>query len=267
MSGRVTVKDYMTEAVDYLPYNISVGEAIKILLDSRHAYFPVTRNDYLVGVIGSKDLLRHCKTSDLPVKEITARKLIVARPELHIDDAARIMFRNGLKKLPVIDEKNRLVGIITNTDIIRSHIERVTPRKVDMVKHLIEKEHDVDIILKKYAVPIDKLHPTQDIIYADELKGRKYELKRGLAEPLIVIKKRSYYVLVDGHHRAIAALDLDMPELMAHVLEIDRNIELGMERAARAKKLITLRDIKIMDYAQHPLVEITTRLVDRKHLR
>lgn len=267
MTAKVKVGEYMTEEVDDLPYNITVSDAINTLLKSKHEYFPVTRNNYLVGVIGAIDLLKHYKTPKTPLKEIIKSKLIVARPDLFIDDAARIMFRNGLKKLPVVDAKGKLVGIITNTDIIRSHIERVTPRKVDMVKNLIEKEHGINITIKKYVIPIDKLHPTQHTIYADELEGRKYELRRGLAEPLIVIKKRNYFVLVDGHHRAVAALALGITELMANVLELDKDIELGMERSAKERNLLALRDIKIMDDAQHPLVEITTKLVDRRNLK
>ncbi|HDH41624.1 MAG TPA: CBS domain-containing protein [Candidatus Altiarchaeales archaeon] len=267
MTEKVKVKDYMTREVDYLSYNLTVKEAIEILLKSKHQNFPVTRNSNLVGVITAKDLLRNYNTPDKPIKDITRRRLIVARPDLNLDDAARIMFRNGLKKLPVIDEKGRLIGIITNTDILRSHIERATPRKVDMVKNLLESEYGIRVTVKKYPIPIDKLHPTQDRIYADELEGREYELKKGLAEPLIVIKKRNYYVLVDGHHRAVAALNLGIDELAAHVLEMDRDVELGMEKSAREKNLITLRDIKIMDYTQHPLVEITTKLIRRRHLQ
>jgi len=45
------------------------------------------------------------------------------------------------------------------------------------------------------------LVPTQSKIFADELEGRKYELEKGLAEPLIVIQKRNKILLVDGHHR------------------------------------------------------------------
>jgi CBS domain-containing protein len=266
MTTKVKVGEYMTADVSYIPYNLTVREAIKKFLRSKHQNFPVTRNSHLVGFITAKDLLRNYNCPDKLIKEITKRKLIVARPDLDLDDAARIMFRNGLKNLPVIDEKGKLVGIVTNTDILRSHIERVTPRKVDMVKNLIESEYGTKITLKKYPVPIDKLHPTQHTIFADELEGREYELKRGLAEPLIVIKKRNYYVLVDGHHRAVAALNLDIDELMAHVLEMDRDIELGMERFAREKNLIKLMDIKVLDYAQHPLVEITTKLVNREQL-
>jgi len=51
---------------------------------------------------------------------------------------------------------------------------------------------------------------------------------------------------------------------MAHVLEPESDIETGMEKAARESGLLTLDDIRIIDDAQHPLVEITTKLVKRK---
>ena len=91
-------------------------------------------------------------------------------------------------------------------------------------------------------------------------------MKRGLAEPLIVVKKRNYFVLVDGHHRVIAARGLGIKEIMAHVLEPDRDVELGMEKSAREAGLLTLDDIKVIDYAQHPLVEITTKLIRKDEL-
>ncbi len=258
---KAKVREYMTADVHYIPYDTKIEDAVKIFTESVHQNFPVVRDGNLVGFITAKQLLRNYQTPDKPIREIIKEKIIVAHPEMYLDDAARIIFRHGLKKLPVVDDNGKLVGIITNTDILRSHIERVTPRKVEMVKNLLESEHDVHIEVKTYPVPLENLRPTQKRIHADELEGRKYELKKGLTEPIIVVKKRNYFVLVDGHHRAIAALTLGINELMAHVLELDKDVDLGMERTARDGGLFRLSDIEVIDYAQHPLVEITTRLM------
>lgn len=263
MTKKILVKDYMTEEVDYIPYDTTVKTAIEKVINSVHQNFPVTRNGNLVGFITSKELLRNYQNPDKLIKDITKEKLIVATPDLALDDAARVLFRCGLQKLPVVDDHGRLIGIISNTDILRSHIERATPRKVNMVKNLLESKHKIRINVMKYPVSLDKLHPTQGKIHADELQGREYELKRGLAEPLIVVKKRNYFVLVDGHHRVIAARNLGIKEIMAHVLEPEQDIELGMEKSAREAGLLTLDDIKVIDYAQHPLVEITTKLIKK----
>ena len=107
------------------------------------------------------------------------------------------------------------------------------------------------------------LLPTQSKIYEDELEGRIYEIKKGLAEPIIVVKRPGRIILVDGHHRAIAAKRLGITAIDAYLIEIKEDIELGMERTAHAMNLKTLDDVQVLDYARHPLVAITHRLVKR----
>ncbi|RLI90941.1 MAG: transcriptional regulator [Candidatus Altiarchaeales archaeon] len=269
MLKRPRVKDYMTSEVEYISCEATVKEAIEKMLASDHHKFPVVRDGRLIGMISAKDLLRHKDELEMKIKDILKEKkeVVVATPDLSLDDAARILFRKGYKTLPVISKDGRLIGIISTIDIIRSHIERATPRKVEMIKNLLENEYGVEVHVHRYLVPIDKLRPTQQEIYADELEGRKYELKKGLAEPIIVIKRKNYYVLVDGHHRAVAALELGIKELSAHVLEPIPEIELRMERAAIEKGLITLKDIKILEYPQHPLIEITTKPIKEEDLK
>jgi ParB-like chromosome segregation protein Spo0J len=112
-------------------------------------------------------------------------------------------------------------------------------------------------------VPVKDLLPTQSKIYEDELEGRIYEIKKGLAEPIIVVRRPGKIILVDGHHRAIAAKRLGITALDAYIIEIKEDIELGMERTARAMNLQSLDDVQVLDYARHPLVAITHRLVKR----
>ena len=64
------------------------------------------------------------------VSGIMSTDVIVAREDMHINDASRVMFRHGISRLPVVDKQRHVKGIMTNTDIVRSHIERSTPTKV-----------------------------------------------------------------------------------------------------------------------------------------
>jgi IMP dehydrogenase len=188
-----------------------------------------------------------------------SKELYVARDFMDLRDAARVMFRTGHSKLPVVDENNRLVGIISNADVIRSQIEKVDPDKVEKLKKTIEKVHGVKTNVRRGKVETARLIPTQSRIYADELRGRIHEIKRGLAEPIVVIKKDSRYYLVDGHHRVIAATKLGIRELDAYIIEVPRNVELGIEKLVRKKGLKSVRDIEIIEDVPHPLVEITFR--------
>ena len=80
--------------------------------------------------------------------------LIVADPEMDINDAARVIFRSGIQKLPVVDEKNHLLGIISNSDVIRSQIEHVSPEKVFNFMTTLKKLYNVDPTLDRGTVPV-----------------------------------------------------------------------------------------------------------------
>ena len=258
------VKDYMTKEVISLHPDLSVREAIDRVVKEGHVGLPVAEGQRLLGFLTPKELLRNIGRLDEKVRHIIAQGTVVAHPEMDIEDAARILFRMGVKELPVVDDEGTMVGVVSTTDIIRSHIERVTPRKMLKLKETLEGLYGVEIAIEREMVPIANLLPTQKRIYADELAGRKREIQRGLAEPIMVIAKKPQPILVDGHHRVMAAQKLGIDKLDAYVLKLDKDMELGLERNARASGLHSLADIEINDFGQHPLVEITTRLIRDK---
>jgi IMP dehydrogenase len=255
------VKDYMTYDVVSVDIAGTAKDVIDKILRTKHDGFPVVENNGVVGYISARDLLFVQPTT--PVDQVMSKNLIVADPEMDINDAARVIFRSGIQKLPVVDEKNHLLGIISNSDVIRSQIEHVSPEKVFNFITTLKKLYNVDPTLDRGTVPVKDLLPTQSKIYEDELEGRIYEIKKGLAEPIIVVKRPGLTILVDGHHRAVAAKRLGITALDAYIIQIKEDIELGMERTAHAMNLKTLDDIQVLDYARHPLVAITHRLVKR----
>ena len=147
------------------------------------------RTAKLIGFITAKELLRNAHQPDACVLDIIRRARTLSLPKMDLDDAARILFRYGLSNVPVVDEEGNLIGIISNLDIVRSHIERATPNKVAMVKSFLETKHGITIMVQAQIVPVEVLRPTQHEVFADELLGRMEEIKRGLVEPLIVVQK------------------------------------------------------------------------------
>ncbi len=107
--------------------------------------------------------------------------------------------------------------------------------------------------------------PTQNKVYADELQGRTYELERGLAEPTIVVKTGNRYILVDGHHRTVAARKLGYDQIDSYVITLNQDIKLGMEKTADKEGVFSFEDIEIIDDAQHPLIAITGPLRKDDH--
>ncbi len=265
----VKVRDYMVLEVEHLTSRTTVGEAVERLMKSRHHGFPVTDSDgRLVGFVSAKELLRNIRERSKTLAEIIRPGTYTASPEMAIDDVARVMFRFGLRDLPITDEDGRLCGIVSNLDIVRSHFERASPAKADALKTLLTERYDLPFAYRRGLVPISRLTPTQWKVFEDELEGRRYELERGFAEPVLVVQKGEQWILIDGHHRALAAREMGLAQLQAFILTCERpgefaRTELGLERIARDHGLRTLDDIEIDRSAHHPLLEVTTQLLRR----
>ena len=262
MAGKKSyVKDYITKNVINVSPSTKTEEVIALMRESRHNSYPVATNGKLVGMVTAFDIVS--KEWADTVEELMSTKLVVANQDLSINDASRVMFRRGISRMPVVDEKGALVGIITNTDMVRSHIERSTPTKVEYFKKTMEQLYGIKTTLKHMPVETNKLRPTQDKVYADELEGRAYELEKGLAEPAIVVKTGDRWILVDGHHRAVASKQRGYETVDSYVVDLGQDIKLGMEKTADKAGIRTFNDIEIIDDDKHPLIALTESIQDQ----
>jgi len=262
MAKQSTVADYMVRDVEYLDPNMTVEEAAEKIIDSHFHGFPVVQKGYLLGFITAKELLGFANRPDAKIREVMRKGTICAIPSMSMEDATRVLFRYGLRNLPVVDTDRKLVGIISNIDVVRSHIEKSRPSKVASVRSFLEQQNGVRMRVVTEDIPIKDALPTQKEVFMDELIGRQYELKRGLNEPLIVIKRKNGYLIVDGHHRAMAAKMMGAETFKAIVLEPDQlDIRLGLEKTAEKWKLYSLDDISVIEGSKHPFMEITTMLL------
>jgi CBS domain-containing protein len=258
-SGKPRVKDYMTrDVVTVSPDDTVSSVARRVAENEEHSGFPVCEGRQCEGFVTARDLL--LADANALVFTVMSEELVVAHPEMALSDAARVILRSGIQKLPVVDDAGTLVGIISNTDVVRSQIERATPSKVEKLSRTLENIHDVETREERRQVALENLTPTQSKVYADELEGRRYELERGLAEPLVVIDNGDEkLILADGHHRVKAAAQSGIERMDAYIIVVDEQIELGMAETARNEGLSSIDDICVVDYAHHPLVETIER--------
>lgn len=253
------VQDYMTRDVATVSPDNTVKEvAERIAGTNDHSGFPVCNGRHVEGFVSARDLL--LKDEQEPMFKVMSTDLLVAHPDMKLTDAARVILRSGIRRLPVVDDAGNLVGIISNADVIRSQIERATPGKVDKLVKTLENIHGVTAREERRDVELENLTPTQGKVYADELEGRRYELENGLAEPLVVIDTPDHLLLADGHHRSKAAKQLGIEKMDAYIIVIDEPVQLGMAETAKKENLSSVDDINAVDYAHHPLVERTQRL-------
>ena len=98
------VRDYMTYDVVSVDFSGTAKDVIEKIQKTHHDGFPVVDGDMVVGYVSARDLLFIQPST--PVKDVMSSNLIVADPDMDINDAARVIFRSGIQKLPVVDEKN-----------------------------------------------------------------------------------------------------------------------------------------------------------------
>ena len=78
---------------------------------------PITKKDVLVGILTNRDL-RFIEDVNRPIKDVMTSKGLVTAPEgITMTEAKRMLHEHRIEKLPVVDAKNRLIGLITVKDI------------------------------------------------------------------------------------------------------------------------------------------------------
>lgn len=103
-----------------LSENANVGDALNLMRENKIGGIPVVdENKILKGIVTNRDL-RFEKQNERPIKEVmTYKNIVTAKDGTDLNTAEGILQANKIEKLPVIDDHNKLVGLITYRDIIK----------------------------------------------------------------------------------------------------------------------------------------------------
>lgn len=133
------VRDRMSKQLRTVGMDSSVTAAFSLMKENNIRRLPVMDKDKVVGIITITDLnqaspslattlsihelnylLAKTKIKDILPKK---QKLITIGPNNYIETAAKLMRENKVSGLPVVDEHEKLVGIVTETDIFDAFID------------------------------------------------------------------------------------------------------------------------------------------------
>ncbi len=100
-----------------------------LMKDHAISTVPVCEEGRLIGLVTQRDITVGCTSVGLNAWTCQARDFmmspaITVRPEQSVEEAVQIMNEKKLRKLPVVDELNRPVGMVTLNDIAMAYIER-----------------------------------------------------------------------------------------------------------------------------------------------
>jgi acetoin utilization protein AcuB len=127
------VKNWMSKEIVTVDADDSMQNAIYILQEQNIKILPVMDDGNLVGIITDRDLKKASPSdattldmhellfliSKIKVRDLMKKPVYTARPDDTVEEAAALLLEKKISGLPVLDENNRLVGIITRSDIFR----------------------------------------------------------------------------------------------------------------------------------------------------
>ena len=134
----LTIKDIMVTDLVTVTADLNVKEAVKVMNDFEIGCLIVVEDGKAVGILTERDVLKRVveKGKDPEktlVKDVMSKPLIVVNPEMGLEEAIETMFKNKIKKLPVVKD-GKLVGLVTFTDIAR-----IQPVIIKTIKQLMMK--------------------------------------------------------------------------------------------------------------------------------
>lgn len=140
MAGVVLVRDLMSKWVKIVRLDTTVKEIVATMNKFRIGSVIVVQGERLVGIITERDILlrlvgQSWAPETLTAKQIMTTPVVTISEEASIDEAAKLMVKKKIKKLPVMNQ-NKIVGVITFTDIVSK-----VPTMLSLLEELVRPYH------------------------------------------------------------------------------------------------------------------------------
>ena len=140
-------RDLMSSPATTVGPDASCSDALRLLEEHRCRRLPVVdRKGCLIGIVSVHDLPgsipsllvplttfeRRYLLDTVSVRRVMKKRVITAAPDTLIEHAAQLMLVNQVSGLPVVDEQNCVVGVITETDLVKAFVEMLPTEKSEV---------------------------------------------------------------------------------------------------------------------------------------
>jgi CBS domain-containing protein len=133
-----TIRSLMTREPRTVDTATTVVEAARIMRDENVGLVPIVESDRLLGMITDRDIaVRVVAAGKSPdttrVVDAASRELVTVDPDHDFDEALRLMATHRVRRLPVVDEDGKLVGIVAQADVAKHAQESETGEVVEKI--------------------------------------------------------------------------------------------------------------------------------------
>jgi CBS domain-containing protein len=130
------VHEVMTDRPRCVTPETPVAEAARLMEADDVGSLPVLDGEQLAGMVTDRDIVIRAvaKGKDpkgMPVREVASEDPISVHPDDDLSEALRLMATHQVRRLPVVDEDSRLVGIVAQADIASAAKEKAVGEMVE----------------------------------------------------------------------------------------------------------------------------------------
>jgi CBS domain-containing protein len=135
--GHQTVQEAMTSNPAAITPDTTVQEAARLMKTEDVGALPVVEDGRLTCVITDRDLairgVAEGAGADTPVRDLASQDVVTIDPQQSLDEAARLMAQHQVRRLPVVEEDGRLVGMLAQADVAAAGHDALTGEVVQKI--------------------------------------------------------------------------------------------------------------------------------------
>ena len=138
MTHHDRIRDLMTDNPRAIDAENPVAHAARMMRDEDVGLAPIVEGDRLVGTLTDRDIAirvvaegRDPETTT--VRDVASTDVVAVGPEQGLDEALRLMAHHQVRRLPVVEEGGRLVGVVAQADVALHGDDRSTGQVVKQI--------------------------------------------------------------------------------------------------------------------------------------
>jgi CBS domain-containing protein len=133
-----SIRELMTENPRTARPDQTVVEAAGIMRDDDVGLVPVVDGDRVVGTLTDRDIAIRVVAdgrdpASTSVREAASTELVTVDPQQELDEALRLMAQHQVRRLLVVEEDGRLVGVVAQADVARHGDDTSTGQVVEQI--------------------------------------------------------------------------------------------------------------------------------------
>jgi CBS domain-containing protein len=131
-----SIRDLMSTNPCAIDADKPVAYAAKMMKEENVGLAPVVEGDRLIGTLTDRDIVVRVVAEGkdpqtVTVREVASTDLVTVDPQQDLDEALRLMASKQVRRLPVVEEDGRLVGVVAQADVAREAKEKQTGQLVE----------------------------------------------------------------------------------------------------------------------------------------